>query len=458
MAASVAADIAFAFQQTAVIPAIPTITTDLHTSVGWSAWLLSGYLIVASVTTPILGKLSDRHGRRWVLLGVLGTFLIASVGASLAPNIAVLVIFRAVQGFGGAVFPLTLSIVRDEAPPGRSGPAIGILTAAFGAGTLAGFGLGGLLAQEVSWRAVFGVGAVVVVAGLALSARGVPATRPSGTGPLDAAGGLLLGAVLAVLLIGLTLGPTVGWPIAAIPMATAVAGAVFWYRYERRIPAPMIDLAQLRRPPILLANLATAALGYLLFGTYFLLPHLVEAPAPGTAGVPDAAQYGFGVAAAASGLFLLPAAIGQLVAGPASSALGHRTSPRWSLSLGLLVGAVGTAGLGLFHSHAWQVVVCALLVGIASGFGIEAGSSVISHTARRTEVGVATALNSTVRRVGGGIGGQLGAALLTAYAIPGVPGTARERAFVIGFAVIAVVGLIGAVCGALIPPAEPAPG
>ena len=90
LAALVLADLGFAFQQTAVIPAIPSVQRDLHASEAWSAWLLTGYLVASSVATPLLGKLGDRRGRRRALLGSLAGFLVGSVGAALAPGIGIL--------------------------------------------------------------------------------------------------------------------------------------------------------------------------------------------------------------------------------------------------------------------------------------------------------------------------------------------------------------------------------
>ena len=111
LVALLVADITFAFQQTAVIPAFPTIEQDLQAPATWTAWLLSGYLIVATVATPLLGKLGDQQGKRRLLLIALLLFLTGSVGAAVSPNIGLLIVFRTVQGVGGAVFPLTFAMI-----------------------------------------------------------------------------------------------------------------------------------------------------------------------------------------------------------------------------------------------------------------------------------------------------------------------------------------------------------
>ncbi|MGI9049711.1 MAG: MFS transporter [Rubrobacteraceae bacterium] len=98
-------NVAFAFQQTAVIPALPTIEHALHTSATWTAWLLSGYLIISSVATPLVGKLGDQRGKRLMILAALAVFLVGSVGAALSPSIWVLIAFRGLQGIGGGGVP-----------------------------------------------------------------------------------------------------------------------------------------------------------------------------------------------------------------------------------------------------------------------------------------------------------------------------------------------------------------
>src|ERR671935_1601689 len=101
------AGIAFALQQTMVVPALPALQRDLHTTTAWATWLLTGFLLTASVATPLLGKLGDQYGKERLLVISLAIFFVGCVGASLAPNIAVLIVFRMVQGAGGAVFPLS---------------------------------------------------------------------------------------------------------------------------------------------------------------------------------------------------------------------------------------------------------------------------------------------------------------------------------------------------------------
>ena len=121
------AGIAFALQQTMVIPALLTLQRELHTTTTWVTWVLTVFLLVASVATPILGKLGDQYGKERLLVISLTLFLIGSIGAAAAWNIWSLIAWRAVQGAGAAVFPLSYGIIRDEFPREKVGVAIGLV-------------------------------------------------------------------------------------------------------------------------------------------------------------------------------------------------------------------------------------------------------------------------------------------------------------------------------------------
>jgi MFS family permease len=120
---------AFALQQTMVIPALPALQRELNTTTTWVTWLLTVFLLVASVATPILGKLGDQYGKERLLTITLVCFLAGCVGAAIAWNIWALIAFRAVQGAGGAIFPLSFGIIRDEFPREKVGVGIGLISA-----------------------------------------------------------------------------------------------------------------------------------------------------------------------------------------------------------------------------------------------------------------------------------------------------------------------------------------
>src|ERR671924_1884618 len=132
------AGIAFALQQTMVVPALPALQRDLHTTTAWVTWVLTVFLLVASVATPILGKLGDQFGKVRLLTISLAVSLVACVGCAVAWDIWSLIAFRALSGTSAAVFPLSFAIIRDEFPPEKVGVGIGLVSAVFG--VVGGFG------------------------------------------------------------------------------------------------------------------------------------------------------------------------------------------------------------------------------------------------------------------------------------------------------------------------------
>src|SRR5262249_46476114 len=147
--------IAYTLQQTMIVPALPNLQQDLHTTTSWTTWVLTGFLLSASVGTPLLGKLGDQHGKERLLLITLLLFLAGCIGAAAAWNIWSLIGFRMLQGAAGGIFPLCFSIIRDEFPPERIAGAIGGISAMFGVGAPAGLILSGLIVDHLSWRWIF---------------------------------------------------------------------------------------------------------------------------------------------------------------------------------------------------------------------------------------------------------------------------------------------------------------
>lgn len=425
--------VAFGFQQTAIIPALPTIQSDLHASRGWSAWLLSGYLVASAVFTPLVGKLGDRFGMRRMLLVSLVVFLVGSVGATFAPGLGVLVACRAVQGVGGAVFPLTLALAREHLPRVRVQHGVSVLAGGFGLGTALGFGLSGVLVELGSWRWIFAVGAIALLLATTVVPLLIPPSAAGAAIAIDVAGATLLAAGLALPLVALTEGPERGWssPWTVGAFALGVAALAAWVARDLRVNEPLLDLRLLARRSVLLTNLASVGLGYALFGIYFLVPYLLRSPVGAGASGPIA-----------DGLFLLPVALGQLAGGPGATPLTRRIGDRATFAAGLVLIAAGAGLLAGLHEQVPPILVATLLVGLGAGLAIAVASTIITRTAVDAETGVATSMNSVLRRVGGGVGGQVGAALTAGAATASA--ASAEGAFVLAFGLCAAVSALGA--------------
>ncbi len=446
LAALVVAGTAFALQQTLVIPALPALQHDLDTSTTWVTWLLTGFLLVASVATPLLGKLGDQHGKERLLLISLSIFLVGSIGAALAPSIWVLIVCRSIQGCGGAVFPLSFAIIKDEFPAEKVGTGVGVVSAVFAVGGGLGLVISGLIVDHLSWRWLFVVGGIGVAVAMVLVHRFVPESPIKTESRLDYPGAALLSAGLIALLVALSEGASWGWTSTAVLglLAAAAVLLVAWGWVETRVPEPMVDMRMLSRRPVLFANLTGLIAGFAMFGSFVLIPNLVQAPG----GLPDRiaglVDYGFGASATLTGLYLLPGALAGFVGGPLAGVLGKRYGARVPMSLGMLLVALGITSFALLHDAPWQIVLGMLTLGAGLPLTFAAMATVIIDTVKQTETGIATGMNTVMRTLGGVIGGQIGAAILTSDTIARTDVPA-ESAFVAAFWMSATAALIAAV-------------
>jgi EmrB/QacA subfamily drug resistance transporter len=439
------AGIAYALQQTMVIPALPALQRDLHTTTTWVTWVLTVFLLVASVATPVLGKLGDQYGKERLLVICLVIFLAGSVIAACAWNIWVLIVARAIQGAGGAVFPLSFGIIRDEFPREKVGVAIGLVSAVFGIGGGFGIVLSGLIIDNASWRWLFIVGAMTIAPAAVLVHRFVPESPIKTASRVDVLGATLLSGGLVALLVALTEGEAWGWTSGRILGlgAASLALLVAWGWAELHIDEPMVDMRMLARRVVLFTNLTALIAGFAMFGSFVLVPNFVEMPRGFSDSVQRAVHYGFDASATKAGLYLLPSSFTLLFAGPIAGLIGRRVGSKWPLAAGMAFVAVAAGSLAAWHDQAWQILLALAVLGVGVGFAFAAMATLITEAVRPTETGVATGMNTVMRTVGGVIGGQIGAALLAAHTIPGT-NAPSVVGFEIAFAISAVAALVGA--------------
>jgi EmrB/QacA subfamily drug resistance transporter len=448
------AGIAFALQQTMVIPALPTLQRELHTTTTWVTWVLTVFLLVASVATPVLGKLGDQYGKERLLVISLTLFLIGSIGAAAAWNIWSLIAWRALQGAGAAVFPLSYGIIRDEFPREKVGVAIGLTSAVFGIGGGFGIVLSGLIVDNVSWRWLFIVGAIGMAIAVVLVHRFVPESPIKTPSRVDFLGASLLSGGLISVLLALTEGESWGWTSGRI-LGLFAAGFVLlvtWGVAELRVDEPMVDMRMLARRDVLFTNLTALIAGFAMFGTFVLVPNFVEMPHGVPASVERLVDYGFHASATKAGLYLLPSSVTLLFAGPLTGLIGRRVGFKWPLAAGLLLTSVASGSLAEWHDEPWHILAAMAVLGVGVGFAFAAMATLITEAVRPTETGVATGMNTVMRTVGGVVGGQVGAALLASHTIPGTDGVPSVVGFEIAFAISAVAALIGAGVAVLVTP------
>lgn len=447
--------LSFALLQTLVIPAVPVFASDLHTSTAWATWVTTSFLLVAAVTTPILGKLGDQFGSRRMLLVVLVVFFVSTIASVAARNIASLIVCRSFQGVSGAVLPLSFSLIRDTIPPERVAASIGFLSSMLGVGNGVAFLLGGWILDNFGWQTMFVVPAISVLLSIFLIRRYLPEpSHPSMRGRVDVRGASLLATTLVALLLALTQGPNSGWTSAWVLAlaATSVAAFVLWVRVELNAPEPMIDVRTMRQRPLLLLSMIAIISNMANFATFILIPALAETPEHAPAAIRGSIHYGLHASATKAGFLLFPMAVTMLIAAPLAAQIGRALkSMKWPLAMGTgLVGLVDVA-IVLWHQHIWQILIMTTIQG--GGYGL-IYSSLMTFSVEAvpaSQTGVVTGLMTSLRSIGSQIGAQGSATILAAVVIAGthVP---REFGFQLAFLAAAFAAAVATVAALLVTP------
>src|SRR5579885_3318760 len=193
---------------TMIAVALPSIMAEFGASVAAAGWLVTGYLVGMAALQPVAGKLGDRFGRRRLILAGLGYFAVASLGATLATSLPMLIAFRVQQAIAGAIaLPNGTALVREVLPAERRASGFGMVGGAVALAAAAGPPLGGLLVGAFGWRSIFFANVPMIAAALALGWWALPTTgRTRRLGPFDLAGAVELSALLLGLAVMLTFG------------------------------------------------------------------------------------------------------------------------------------------------------------------------------------------------------------------------------------------------------------
>src|SRR3954469_20721805 len=381
----VLAGMAFALSQTVVSPALPEIQHQYGADPASAAWILTGYLLAASVATPIVGKLGDLYGRGRVMTAVLLVFAAGSVVCALAGSLGVLVVGRVIQGVGGGIFPLAFGIIRDHFPHERVATAIGGISATFGIGGGLGLVLAGVIVDALGASWLFWLGLMALPAAWAIH-RYVPREEITSRAKIDWPGAALLSVALASLLYGLSKANEWGWGSARV-IAFVGGGlllAVVWVLVEMRIENPLVEIRVLRRRPVLMTNITAVLVGFAMFASFLLIPQLAQTP--------ERFGYGFGATVTGAGLVVLPSTLVMLVAGPFAGRLATRTNSRLPLVIGTGFGALAFIVYAVAHGSPWEICIGGAFLGVGIGFSFASMANLVVEAVPRAEVGVATGI------------------------------------------------------------------
>src|SRR4051795_4308256 len=429
--------ISYALLQSLVVPALPQIQESLHTSESAVGWILTAFLLSASVATPIIGRLGDIYGKERLLLIVLLLLALGTLISAIASSLSVMILGRVIQGVGGGIFPLAFSIIRDELPREKVPGAIGLVSSLLGIGGGAGVVLAGVVTQNLSYHWLFWFPLVAILLTAYLTWRHIPESPVKTPGHVNYKAAALMTAGISGVLLAITQTSTWGWgsPKTLGLLALGAALVVAWIRAELHSREPLVDMRMMAIRGVWTTNAVAFLIGVGMYSSFVLLPELVQEPA--------STGYGFGASVTAAGLFLLPSTIAIVVLGQMAGFLERRIGSRGALIGGALFALASYALLVVDRSHESEIYVAAGLLGIGIGLSFSAMANLIVQNVRQEQTGVATGMNAVTRTLGGAFGGQVAATLLAGSL--GASGLPTSTGFTLSFlmCLIALVGAFG---------------
>jgi EmrB/QacA subfamily drug resistance transporter len=340
-------------------PALPVIQKSFGADERSAAWIFTIYVLFNLISVPLMAKLSDAVGRRQIYVLDVSLFALGSLLVALSPSLTVLLVGRAIQGFGaGGVFPVASAVIGDTFPPEKRGGALGLIGAVFGIAFLFGPILAGIVLHLASWHGLFLINLPVAVIVIALSLRTLPATYPGPRGAFDWTGMVVLGVLLAALTYSINQLdtahlarslPTLNiWPLLILaPILIPVFILV-----EQRAVNPVVRLTLFDSRQVTLVSFIAAGAGLGEASIVFIPSFIIAA---------------FGSRPEEASLMLLPAVLAMGFASP----LAGRMLDRWGSKVVLLLGSAGVAAgmfvVGDFGTNIIFFYFAALLVGFGLG-------------------------------------------------------------------------------------------
>ncbi|MGW4167230.1 MFS transporter [Streptomyces chartreusis] len=443
MAVVLAAVFAFALLQSLINPVLPQLQETLHTTPELVTWVITAFLLSASVFTPVLGRLGDRYGKDRILVVTLAFLALGTLISAVATNVAVMITGRVVQGVGGSVLPLAFGIIRDEMPHRKIPGAIGLASALAAAGGGVGLVLAGPLSSTLGIRALFWVPMVLTVCAAVAARLIVPPSPSRDETSTSWRSSVLMAGWLLALLMPLAQASHWGWASGKVigSLTAAVALGAAWLVTESRSASPLVDMRLMRIPAMWTTNVISLVFGTGLFAVFGFMPAFLQSPAQG--------GYGFGASATEAGLFLLPMTVTMFLAGLLSVRLTLLVGPRSVLIAAAVLNTAALTMLAFLHDHPWQVLISMGLLGTAFGSAMATMSNVIVAAVRPDQTGVANGVNANARTIGGSLGSALMGGIIGAHLGSGhLP---AEDGYTYGFAALVIIALVALLAALFVP-------
>ncbi len=413
------------FSETMLLPAIPEIMKDFRVPYALTAWIFSGYMIVAAVMTPIAGKLSDIYGKKKVLLTLLVIYVAATAAGGFANTISFLLMIRIIQGVGLAAVPAAFSLLRDTFPPAKLAVAVGVFGSAYSAGSVVGLLAGASIIHNIGWHSTFFFIAPMAAFVTVMIAKFVkenkeeqlplphsPAEesrkstynnnyhnddhklrtselRP----PIDIKGAIALSVTTAAFILGLTLLQTGGISnlqnVSAAFLVSIISLSVFVI-IERRSNSPLLDFRLLRDRTLLPSYLILMAVGITMFMAYPSIVQLVRSPVP----------LGFGGNAVDAANVQLPFMIMFLILASTTPFIINKIGNKKPIIIGSLISLMGSIGLLVYHSTEFAISANLAIIATGLSLAVTATWNIVVSESPKEFIGISTAVAALLLFIG----------------------------------------------------------
>jgi len=428
--------LAYAVLSAAVIPALPTIQRDLHTTETGVTWLLTAYLLAASVGTSIIGRLGDMYGKERLLMWTLAVLAVGTLIPAVANSLALVIVGRTLQGAAGGIFPLAIGIVRDEFPREGVATGIGLLSSMLGVGGGLGIVGSGIVLEHLSWHWLFWIPLIVVAAAALATWRFIPESPVRVPGTVNWAAGLLMAIGISAALLAVSEASFWGWgspkTIALLLGGLAVCG--LWVRVETRARVPLVDMTMMRIRGVWTTNVVAFLLGAGMYSSFVIIPQFAQ--------LPRSTGFGFGASVVLSGLYLLPMCVATLIMSLLAGTLSQRFGSRLALLTGTVVTTAGFVLIAAAHGQPLDFLISSGLLGIGIGLAFAALGNLTVSAVPLHQTGIASGMNTVMRTLGGALGAQIAATFIAGHTFHGLPTiTGFVASFVLaaGFLAVCVV-------------------
>ncbi len=372
------------------------LAIDLGASQGQLLWVINGYTIALAALLLPIGAVGDRWGRKHILLGGLIVFALANIGAAMSTTVEMLLVARVIAGVGAAmIMPVTLSIITSSFPEEDRARAIGIWAGFAGAGGILGLFVSSFMIDYFTWPWLFAMPTAFAVVGFGMTLRNVTNTREDHVGRFDIFGSILSAIAIGTLVLGIHEGPENGWtsPLALgslIIAAVAFAGFAWVETHHER---PLLELGLFRDRMLAAGSVNLFLVFAVMFGIFLVLMQFLQA------------VLGYSALRASAGL--LPMAAVMMPLSSMAPTIAKRFGTARVLLAGTVVFGTGLVMLATITSvdgGYWSVLPGLLVFGAGAGLLMSPSTAAITESLPAEKQGVASALNDTVRELGGAIG------------------------------------------------------